>query len=115
MPVLKVKKNGLWEWVDGVSGHTHTKSDITDFPTKLPANGGNADTVDGKHASDFAAASDLKDLQDKVGDTAVSKQISIAIAKTIPEVSETDNGKFLRVVNGTWVAAFIPNAEEASF
>ena len=36
--------------------HTHTKSDITDMPASLPANGGNADTVDGKHASDFAAA-----------------------------------------------------------
>lgn len=36
--------------------HTHTKSQITDFPASLPANGGNADTVDGKHASDFAAA-----------------------------------------------------------
>lgn len=33
--------------------HTHSKSQITDFPTSLPANGGNADTVDGKHASDF--------------------------------------------------------------
>ena len=36
--------------------HSHSISDITDMPTKLPANGGNADTVDGKHASDFAVA-----------------------------------------------------------
>lgn len=36
--------------------HSHSVSDITDMPTKLPANGGNADTVDGKHASDFATA-----------------------------------------------------------
>lgn len=36
--------------------HSHSISDITDMPTKLPANGGNADTVDGKHASDFATA-----------------------------------------------------------
>ena len=35
------------------TSHTHTKSQITDFPTSLPANGGNADTVDGKHAIDF--------------------------------------------------------------
>ncbi len=35
--------------------HTHSVSDITDMPVSLPANGGNADTVDGKHASDFAA------------------------------------------------------------
>lgn len=36
--------------------HKHTKADITDFPTSLPANGGNADTVDGKHATDFASS-----------------------------------------------------------
>ena len=35
------------------TGHTHTKSQITDFPTSLPANGGNADTVDNYHASDL--------------------------------------------------------------
>ncbi|WP_195540567.1 pyocin knob domain-containing protein [Eubacterium maltosivorans] len=35
------------------SGHKHTKSQITDFPVSLPANGGNADTVDGKHAADL--------------------------------------------------------------
>ena len=28
-------------------GHTHKKSDITDFPTSMRANGGNADTVNG--------------------------------------------------------------------
>lgn len=32
------------------------KADKADIPTSLPANGGNADTVDGKHASDFANA-----------------------------------------------------------
>ena len=29
------------------SSHTHTKSQITDFPSSLPANGGNASTVNG--------------------------------------------------------------------
>lgn len=33
------------------------KPTIPTIPSSLPANGGNADTVDGKHASDFAAAS----------------------------------------------------------
>ena len=33
--------------------HTHTKNQITDFPASLPADGGNADTVDGKHAADL--------------------------------------------------------------
>ena len=40
------------------SSHTHSKSDITDFPSALPANGGNADTVGGKSASDFLQIAD---------------------------------------------------------
>lgn len=42
--------------------HGHSYNDLSDKPTiptvpaSLPANGGNADTVDNKHASDFAAA-----------------------------------------------------------
>lgn len=44
------------------SGHTHSYNDLTNKPTipsipaSLPANGGNADTLDGKHASAFASA-----------------------------------------------------------
>ena len=34
---------------------------------------------------------------------------------TIPEVTEADNGKFLRVVNGVWTAASISNFEEVRF
>lgn len=46
----------------------------------------NADTVDGKHASEFASATDLSDLQGKVGDVAVSEQISTAIADKVDKV-----------------------------
>lgn len=45
------------------SGHTHSKADITDFPASLPANGGNADTVDGLHADDFVNANDRDQIQ----------------------------------------------------
>lgn len=44
------------------------KPTIPTIPTSLPANGGNADTVDNKHASDFATAShahSYNDLTDK--------------------------------------------------
>lgn len=40
--------------------HVHSYSDLTDkpiIPTTLPANGGNADTLDGQYASEFAASS----------------------------------------------------------
>ena len=45
------------------SGHTHSKADITDFPASLPANGGNADTVDNLHADDFVSAAALNQIQ----------------------------------------------------
>ena len=37
-------------------GHKHSASEISGLPSSLPANGGNADTVDGKHASEFAGS-----------------------------------------------------------
>ena len=97
MSVLKVKKDSVWEEVGGISGHTHTTTDITNFPSSLPADGGNADTVDGKHASDFAAAtdmitaqSDISDLQTKVGDATVSAQISAAIEEKVSVAGEAE-------------------------
>ena len=41
-------------------------------------------------------------------------RVAIANGGT-PEVSTSDNGKFLRVVDGAWAAVSISNAEEASF
>lgn len=37
----------------------NSKAEFSDIPTELPANGGNADTLDGKHASDFALKTDI--------------------------------------------------------
>ena len=118
MPVLKIlNKDGKWEYISGISEHAHSKNDITDFPTSLPADGGNADTLDGKHASEFATKdyvdnsistiptpdvsgqieahnisesshSDIRttisNISDLVGDTAVSEQITNAIANIPP-------------------------------
>ena len=43
-----VKDTDISNWNNkSDKGHKHTKSEITDFPTSLPANGGNADTVGG--------------------------------------------------------------------
>ena len=50
MPVLKVKKDGIWEKLGGTS----------------PADGGNADMLDGRHADYFATVSDVNELKDKV-------------------------------------------------
>ena len=47
------EKGDTGTWDGTIPDHEHTVSDITDFPTSLPANGGNADTVDGLHATDI--------------------------------------------------------------
>ena len=54
------KNDGIWKNLsDGGNAatlETHPASDFalkTDIPTTLPANGGNADTLDGKHAESF--------------------------------------------------------------
>ena len=44
---------------------------------------GNADTLDGKQASEFAVASDVEDIKLLVGDVAVSEQISSAITTAL--------------------------------
>lgn len=50
----KTKLNGIDSGANAYTHpSTHPASMITGLPTSLPANGGNADTVDGMHASDF--------------------------------------------------------------
>lgn len=49
----KGEKGDTGTWDGTIPDHEHTVSDITDFPTSLPANGGDADTLDGKHRYDF--------------------------------------------------------------
>ena len=40
------------------ASHTHKVDEIVDFPTSMPANGGNADTVGGKSPDDLVLAAD---------------------------------------------------------
>ena len=47
------EKGDTGTWDGTIPDHQHAVSDITDFPTSLPANGGNADTLDGKDSTDF--------------------------------------------------------------
>lgn len=68
MPVLKVYKDGVWEEVSGVSGHSHSIDDIVDFPNDLAT------------ATDVAnLQTEVTDLQTKVGDTSVSEQIADSV------------------------------------
>ena len=58
-------------------------------------------------------------LNIKIGNTTTSYDGSAAktvkIPEGVPAVTTADNGKFLRVVNGAWVAATVDNANGVSF
>lgn len=47
--------------------------------------------------------------------TSVNGQTGAVTVHEVPSVTTSDNGKFLRVVNGAWVAAEIANANGGSF
>jgi len=98
MPIVKINKNGVWEEVAGISGHTHIKDEIVGFPTSLPANGGDADTLDGIHASDFVFVDDFTDLKNLVGNIKVSTQIANGTKKAMHK-NLLDNSDFSNPIN----------------
>ena len=56
-----------------------------------------------------------QDIEDAGKVMMVGNDGIVAPAVILPQVSSSDNGKVLRVVNGTWSAATIPNASGVSF
>lgn len=99
MPVVKVRNdNGVWENVAGASGHTHSVTDITNFPLSMPANGGNAETLGGMRASEFAHADDFIALENLVGNTNVATQIANATKRAMHK-NLLDNSDFSKPVN----------------
>lgn len=87
------------------SGHTHSYNDLTNKPTipsipaSLPANGGNADTVDGKHASAFAQANHVHgttpvtEANTNLNDYSVAGVYSFTVAnQPVNRPSGTSNG-----------------------
>lgn len=67
--------------------HAHLCSDISDFPKSLPANGGNADTLGGKVASEFALTSDVEQLKTKVDGVSL---VSFGVTVTADELNYLD-------------------------
>lgn len=64
---------------------------LANKPTSLPANGGNADTVDGKHADYFASASDVEKLEEdfnRVLNEELS-EVSTKLDQTYTKLNET--------------------------
>jgi hypothetical protein len=54
-------------------------------------------------------------VQNQGYQTAQQVQTAISGVRQLPAVAASDNGKFLRVVNGAWAAQTVPSAESNSF
>lgn len=83
------------------------KAEKSEIPTSLPANGGNADTVDGKHAADFAEANHTHD--DRYY-TEAEADAQFAAKTDIP-TSLPANGGNADTVDGKHAAAFFPKSD----
>ena len=92
MSVNYVGKNSLSRFLEKLyetfskKGHAHSKADILDFPIIPEAT---VESVNGK--------------------------TGVVIINEIPSCSTSNNGQFLRVVNGFASWSTVHNAEEASF
>ena len=65
--------------------------------------------------SGFTTASDLPTKTSQLENDSGFITASDLPNPELPSVTEADNGKVLRVVNGVWAAALIPNAEGVGF
>ena len=83
--------DGLQSALDGkaASSHSHTKSQITDFPTSLPANGGNSDTVNG-HTVESDVPVNAKFTDTVYDDSSLSSKVT-QNTNDISELKTTDN------------------------
>lgn len=92
------------------SSHTHTKSQITDFPTSMPANGGNASTVNGHtvnaNVPSGAKFTDTNTWRPQPDWNATSGDAAIKNKPTIPSVG---NGTVTITQNGTSKGTFTMN------
>lgn len=103
-PISSATQNALNGKSD--KAHKHKTADISDMPSALPADGGNADTVDGKHASDFAASNHTHTAAD-IGAAASGHTHTKSQITDFP-ASLPANGGNSATVNGHTVASDVP-------
>lgn len=76
------------------------KAELSDIPTSLPADGGNADTLDGKHASDFPRM--MGDIAD------CNSAMEYGTYNILPETLNAPTANYYHLVvepaaNGAWI------------
>ncbi len=92
------------------SSHTHTKSQITDFPTSMPANGGNSSTVNGHTVnSDVPSGAKFTDTNTWRPQPDWNATSGDAVIKNKPTIPSVGNGTVTITQNGTSKGTFTMN------
>lgn len=70
-----------------------------------------ADTLDGKHASEFASASDVAALEGLVGDKSVSEQVETAVSnlENLAYINEEDLATSTNTINADTLGGYLPS------
>ena len=92
------------------SSHTHTKSQITDFPTNMPANGGNSSTVNGYTVNaDVPSGAKFTDTNTWRPQPDWNATSGDAVIKNKPTIPRVGNGTVTITQNGTSKGTFTMN------
>lgn len=92
------------------SSHTHTKSQITDFPSSLPANGGNSSTVNGHTVNaDVPSGAKFTDTNTWRPQPDWNATSGDAVIKNKPTIPSVGNGTVTITQNGTSKGTFTMN------
>ena len=86
-------------------------ADVIEKQNKITAAG----ILKGDGAGGVSAATPGTDYLTEAPVTSVNGETGAVTVREVPAVTASDNGKFLRVVSGTWAAAAIDNANGGSF
>lgn len=87
------------------------KSALSSKQNKITASG----ILKGDGAGGVTAATPGTDYLTEAPVTSVNGKTGAVTVREVPSVTASDNGKFLRVVNGAWSAETIPSANGGSF
>ena len=86
-------------------------ADVIEKQNKITASG----LLKGDGAGGVSAAVPGTDYLTEAPVTSVNGKTGAVKVREVPSVTASDNGKFLRVVNGAWSAETIPSANGGSF
>ena len=102
-------------YLDGVTSNVQTQLDKKLETAPVTSVNGKTGDVTLSAADVSAISSTLTGTVGQVLTKTADGQKWKDAAKELPAVTASDNGKFLRVVSGAWVAESIPNANGGSF